>query len=67
MVILTIMLQYELLSEMLSHNPEERPTTIGIRARPPLCKETEPVDDVMWHFELPSRRKTSSNSSSVEN
>ncbi|XP_046996995.1 eukaryotic translation initiation factor 2-alpha kinase-like [Schistocerca americana] len=64
--------EYTLLRLMLSHIPEERPTTFGIRARPPLVKFSEgrwPTsgDDAL-HFSLPSRMKTKSfsNSSSVE-
>ncbi|RZF38282.1 hypothetical protein LSTR_LSTR009005 [Laodelphax striatellus] len=56
--------EYQLLSLMLSHRPEERPTTYGIRAKPPLQKAPPTIDDdVTWHFDLPLRRKTSSNNS----
>lgn len=40
---------------MLSKIPQERPTTYGIRARPPF---SEPTDE-MYHFELPPRRRDS--------
>ncbi|XP_039282758.1 eukaryotic translation initiation factor 2-alpha kinase [Nilaparvata lugens] len=59
--------EYQLLSLMLSHRPEERPTTYGIRAKPPLQKTPTIDDDVTWHFDLPLRRKTSScNSNSFD-
>lgn len=50
---------------MLSKNPDKRPTTYGIRARPPFNETT----DQNHHFELPPRRRdsqsfSSSNSSS---
>ncbi|XP_055297961.1 eukaryotic translation initiation factor 2-alpha kinase isoform X2 [Sitodiplosis mosellana] len=47
--------EYELLKLMLSKIPQERPTTYGIRARPPFL---EPTDE-MYHFELPPRRRDS--------
>lgn len=40
---------------MLSKNPQERPTTYGIRARPPFSEPTEQL----YHFELPPRRRES--------
>lgn len=40
---------------MLSKNPQERPTTYGIRARPPFSEPTEQL----YHFELPPRRRDS--------
>lgn len=43
---------------MLSKKPEERPTTYGIRARPPLNKDEDQVSSE-WHFELPTRRRDS--------
>lgn len=65
--------QYNLLKLMLAKNPAERPTTYGIRARPPFSEST----DDTYHFELPPRRRdsqsfsssysTSSNSSSSAN
>lgn len=45
---------------MLSQSPKERPTTIGIRSRPPLGyanRHTLTSED--WHFELPPRRRDS--------
>lgn len=45
-----------LLQQMLSKRPQERPTTFGIRARPPL-NHTDTV--VEYQYELPSRRKDS--------
>lgn len=47
--------EYELLKQMLSHDPNERPTTFGIRAKEPLSHQ---VNDE-WHFELPPRRRDS--------
>lgn len=44
---------------MLSKKPEERPTTYGIRARPPLNKQEEDQVSSEWHFELPARRRDS--------
>lgn len=40
---------------MLAKNPTERPTTYGIRARPPFSETT----DSTYHFELPPRRRDS--------
>lgn len=37
---------------MLAMDPSDRPTTMGIRARPPFSEFT----DQMYHFELPPRR-----------
>lgn len=51
--------EYHLLKLMLSQNSTERPTTFGIRARPPLLHAT----NVDWHFELPPRRQNSRTSS----
>nr|CAD7571735.1 unnamed protein product [Timema californicum] len=51
--------EYGLLHLMLSHYPDQRPTTYGIRARAPFNQETESDE---WHFDLPSsRRRTMSN------
>lgn len=50
---------------MLSSKPEERPTTYGIRARPPLNKHDEVSTE--WHFELPTRRRDSQRSNSNTN
>ena len=62
--------QYELLSMMLDENPARRPTTLGIKARPPFLKNEFPnglntSDDSKWHFELPqlSRHSSITNSS----
>lgn len=47
---------------MLSQSPQSRPTTIGIRARPPLgfAGGSPPnASDTEWHFELPPRRRDS--------
>lgn len=46
---------------MLSKQPEQRPTTYGIRARPPLNKIDDQVS-AEWHFELPTRRRDSNRS-----
>lgn len=65
-------LQYDLLKMMLDENPAKRPTTLGIKAKPPL-QNYERVSfnidtDSKWHFELPQLSRhssvTSSNSSS---
>ncbi|XP_063231774.1 eukaryotic translation initiation factor 2-alpha kinase [Bacillus rossius redtenbacheri] len=53
--------EFDLLQMMLSHNPDERPTTYGIRARPPFNQQSA----AEWHFELPSRRRTSSTNHST--
>lgn len=49
--------ELELLKKMLSKKPQERPTTFGIRASPPLNQREE--ECVEYHYELPSRRKDS--------
>lgn len=59
--------QYNLLKLMLSHSPDERPTTIGIRARPPLGPAPTPdgaalAANAQWHFALPPRRRDSDHS-----
>lgn len=63
---------------MLSHQPEKRPTTFGIRSMPPINQAgidlgptTTPIPQE-WHFELPLFRSRSlsssgSRSSSLEN
>ncbi|XP_026280296.1 eukaryotic translation initiation factor 2-alpha kinase [Frankliniella occidentalis] len=55
--------EYELLKMMLDHRPEKRPTTFGIRARPPLRnRQTEEIlSDLSEenHFELPTRQRSS--------
>lgn len=43
---------------MLSENPNNRPTTFGIRARPPLQHDTAQNEE--WHFELPPRPRRES-------
>lgn len=53
--------ELELLRLMLSKTPQERPTTFGIRARPPLNQLDAKKE---YHFELPSRRKDSRSVSS---
>lgn len=58
--------QYSLLKLMLSPEPSDRPSTLGIRGRPPLCQNTDP----QYHFCLPPqpafpRMSTSSVSISV--
>lgn len=47
--------EYAVLKQMLSHDPNERPTTFGIRAKEPLAHQ---INDE-WHFELPPRRRDS--------
>lgn len=47
--------EYNLLKLMLSPQPKERPTTMGIRARPPLGHIHS--TDLQWHFELPPIRE----------
>lgn len=59
--------EHDLLRLMLSHNPDERPTTIGIRARPPLrqVQSDSSLDTrTAEHFELPFHRRNSSISKS---
>lgn len=55
--------EFQLLQLMLSPNPSDRPTTFGIRARPPLSQSVESIN---WHFEMPPRhrRESSRNSGS---
>jgi translation initiation factor 2-alpha kinase 3 len=55
---------------MLDENPKKRPTTLGIKARPPFVKNEIPVslktsENSKWHFELPqiSRHSSITNSS----
>lgn len=62
-----ISFQHELLKLMLSQNPEERPTTFGIRSRPPLRElQTESTIGDDWHFSLPARLRDSSFSKSSQ-
>ncbi|XP_068083730.1 eukaryotic translation initiation factor 2-alpha kinase isoform X2 [Anabrus simplex] len=56
--------EYELLQQMLSHNPVLRPTTFGIRARPPFSYHYKETTEEQWHFELPPRRRDSARASS---
>ncbi|KAE8573034.1 Putative Eukaryotic translation initiation factor 2-alpha kinase [Halyomorpha halys] len=59
--------QHELLKLMLSQKPEERPTTIGVRSRPPLRElQTESTIGEDWHFSLPARHRDSSFSRSSQ-
>ncbi|XP_018403142.1 PREDICTED: eukaryotic translation initiation factor 2-alpha kinase-like [Cyphomyrmex costatus] len=56
--------EYDLLKMMLDEDPTKRPTTLGIKARPPLLNY-EIVDfntdkDSKWHFELPQLTRHSS-------
>lgn len=53
--------EFKLLKLMLARNPTERPTTYGIRARPPFSEST----DAAYHFELPPRRRDSQSFSSL--
>ncbi|XP_059619538.1 eukaryotic translation initiation factor 2-alpha kinase-like [Phlebotomus argentipes] len=48
--------EYALLQLMLSRDPGQRPTTYGIRARPPLG---QPDVNPLYHFVLPPRRQDS--------
>lgn len=58
--------EFELLQLMLSHRPEKRPTTYGIRARPPLNQHTKNLnEDDQWHFDLPPLRRDSNKTSSI--
>lgn len=54
--------EYELLKLMLSNNPSDRPTTIGIRARPPLLHSVSTTDN---HFELPPRQRRESQNNTL--
>ncbi|XP_076760849.1 eukaryotic translation initiation factor 2-alpha kinase [Xylocopa sonorina] len=61
--------EYELLRMMLDENPSKRPTTIGIKGRPPLsnCETANGFNisqDTKWHFELPQLARNSSVTSS---
>ncbi|XP_011301839.1 eukaryotic translation initiation factor 2-alpha kinase [Fopius arisanus] len=62
----------DLLRMMLAENPGKRPTTLGIKARPPLAKNEWRVegvgDESKWHFDLPqiSRHSSVNTSSSGE-
>lgn len=59
--------EHQLLKLMLSQKPEERPTTIGVRSRPPLRElQTESTIGEDWHFSLPARHRDSSFSRSSQ-
>ena len=45
----------------MAKKPEERPTTFGIKARPPLLQKDEEQVSIEWHFELPMIRRRDSN------
>lgn len=64
-----ILLQYNLLKMMLDQDPIKRPTTLGIKARPPLqnyeiSNGYSENEDSKWHFELPQLTRHSSVTSS---
>ncbi|XP_066590227.1 eukaryotic translation initiation factor 2-alpha kinase-like [Prorops nasuta] len=65
--------EYDLLKMMLDRNPEKRPTTLGIKAKPPLKKyeaanSLNPEnDDPKYHFELPQLQRNPSVTSSSSN
>ncbi|XP_069671586.1 eukaryotic translation initiation factor 2-alpha kinase isoform X4 [Periplaneta americana] len=60
--------EFDLLKMMLSHSPEKRPTTYGIRAHPPLDQYTNMINmSDQWHFDLPPLRRESSKTSSISN
>ncbi|CAD1475311.1 unnamed protein product, partial [Heterotrigona itama] len=57
--------EYNLLAMMLDENPSKRPTTLGIKARPPLlnyeiANGLNMDKDTKWHFELPLLTRHSS-------
>ncbi|XP_031826001.1 eukaryotic translation initiation factor 2-alpha kinase isoform X2 [Nomia melanderi] len=57
--------EYDLLKMMLDENPNNRPTTLGIKARPPLlnyeiANGLAIDEDKKWHFELPQITRHSS-------
>uniref|UniRef100_A0A1B6DK79 non-specific serine/threonine protein kinase n=1 Tax=Clastoptera arizonana TaxID=38151 RepID=A0A1B6DK79_9HEMI len=59
--------EYDLLKMMLSHYPDERPTTIGIRARSPLKERQTDLNfssPNLSHFQLPIPIRSSSLSKS---
>ena len=61
--------EYNLLKMLLDVNPNNRPTTLGIKARPPLLNYEIANglvidEDVKWHFELPQLTRHSSVTSS---
>ncbi|XP_076286398.1 eukaryotic translation initiation factor 2-alpha kinase isoform X1 [Lasioglossum baleicum] len=61
--------EYDLLKMMLDENPSNRPTTLGIKAKPPLlnyeiANGLTINGDTRWHFELPQILRHSSVTSS---
>nr|XP_012137915.1 PREDICTED: eukaryotic translation initiation factor 2-alpha kinase isoform X1 [Megachile rotundata]XP_012137916.1 PREDICTED: eukaryotic translation initiation factor 2-alpha kinase isoform X1 [Megachile rotundata] len=56
--------EHKLLNMMLDENPSKRPTTLGIKAKPPLFNNTangfNTNEDTRWHFELPQLTRHSS-------
>lgn len=62
--------EFQLLKLMLSQNPDDRPTTFGIRARPPLLEmQDSSIKDISesLHYNLPVRENSSNSSSSQSN
>ncbi|XP_071448115.1 eukaryotic translation initiation factor 2-alpha kinase isoform X2 [Hetaerina americana] len=58
--------EFQLLSLMLSKNPDDRPTTFGIRSRPPLLEiQDASINEISknLHYHLPVRQDSSSSSS----
>lgn len=56
--------EYELLKMMLDEDPDKRPTTLGIKARPPFANSETDGEGSKWHFELPQIARHSSVTSS---
>lgn len=56
--LLITLLQYDLLNMMLCDNPDQRLTTIGIQARPPLNNGTTDFS-TEYHFNLPVSKRSS--------
>lgn len=56
--------EHKLLNMMLDENPNKRPTTLGIKAKPPLLNNItngfDTNEDARWHFELPQITRHSS-------
>lgn len=53
--------EYNLLKMLLDENPNKRPTTLGIKAKPPLLNYEIANgrginENTKWHFELPDRK-----------
>nr|XP_018915176.1 PREDICTED: eukaryotic translation initiation factor 2-alpha kinase-like [Bemisia tabaci] len=62
--------EYNILNLMLSHSPEERPTTIGIRAlyiNKPKAEGFKSNEPENWYFQLPAKRRTHSFNHSSSN